>query len=169
MKYNSRKLLILMAMAAPLATAAQAQTAEGDNNDNKPVITYTANHPRYVLGGLTVDEMKGYDNDYLLNISGLNVGDTYEIPGPDISEAVRRYWNQKIFSNVEIVADSIVDGKAYLHIKLTAQPRISSIRYTGVKKSEREDCEKIIGFQPGNQITTDMVNRAEHYIKKHFV
>lgn len=169
MKYNSRKLLILMAMAAPLATAAQAQTAEGDNNDNKPVITYTANHPRYVLGGLTVDEMKGYDNDYLLNISGLNAGDTYEIPGPDISEAVRRYWNQKIFSNVEIVADSIVDGKAYLHIKLTAQPRISSIRYTGVKKSEREDCEKIIGFQPGNQITTDMVNRAEHYIKKHFV
>lgn len=169
MKYNSRKLLILMAMAAPLTTAAQAQTAEGDNNDNKPVITYTANHPRYVLGGLTVDEMKGYDNDYLLNISGLNVGDTYEIPGPDISEAVRRYWNQKIFSNVEIVADSIVDGKAYLHIKLTAQPRISSIRYTGVKKSEREDCEKIIGFQPGNQITTDMVNRAEHYIKKHFV
>ena len=169
MKYNSRKLLILMAMAAPLATAAQAQTAEGDNNDNKPVITYTANHPRYVLGGLTVDEMKGYDNDYLLNISGLNVGDTYEIPGPDISEAVRRYWNQKIFSNVEIVADSIVDGKAYLHIKLTAQPRISGIRYTGVKKSEREDCEKIIGFQPGNQITTDMVNRAEHYIKKHFV
>lgn len=169
MKYNSRKLLILMAMAAPLATAAQAQTAEGDNNDNKPVITYTVNHPRYVLGGLTVDEMKGYDNDYLLNISGLNVGDTYEIPGPDISEAVRRYWNQKIFSNVEIVADSIVDGKAYLHIKLTAQPRISSIRYTGVKKSEREDCEKIIGFQPGNQITTDMVNRAEHYIKKHFV
>lgn len=169
MKYNSRKLLILMAMAAPLATAAQAQTAEGDNNDNKPVITYTANHPRYVLGGLTVDEMKGYDNDYLLNISGLNVGDTYEIPGPDISEAVRRYWNQKIFANVEIVADSIVDGKAYLHIKLTAQPRISSIRYTGVKKSEREDCEKIIGFQPGNQITTDMVNRAEHYIKKHFV
>ena len=169
MKYNSRKLLILMAMAAPLATAAQAQTAEGDNNDNKPVITYTANHPRYVLGGLTVDEMKGYDNDYLLNISGLNVGDTYEIPGPDISEAVRRYWNQKIFSNVEIVADSIVDGKAYLHIKLTAQPRTSSIRYTGVKKSEREDCEKIIGFQPGNQITTDMVNRAEHYIKKHFV
>ena len=169
MKYNSRKLLILMAMAAPLATAAQAQTAEGDNNDNKPVITYTANHPRYVLGGLTVDEMKGYDNDYLLNISGLNVGDTYEIPGPDISEAVRRYWNQKIFSNVEIMADSIVDGKAYLHIKLTAQPRISSIRYSGVKKSEREDCEKIIGFQPGNQITTDMVNRAEHYIKKHFV
>lgn len=111
MKYNSRKLLILMAMAAPLATAAQAQTAEGDNNDNKPVITYTANHPRYVLGGLTVDEMKGYDNDYLLNISGLNVGDTYEIPGPDISEAVRRYWNQKSFRTLRLWPTALSTAK----------------------------------------------------------
>ena len=167
MKYTSR---ILLAMTACMALNAHAQS-EGQaakQTDNTPVITYTANHPRYVLGGLTVDEMKGYDSEYLQSISGLVVGQTYEIPGPDITEAIRKYWAQKVFSNVEIVADSIVDGKAYLHVKLTTQPRISSIRYTGVKKSEREDCEKIIGFQPGNQITTDMINRAEHYIKKHF-
>ena len=167
MKYSSR---ILLAMAASMALSAHAQTNDqvASPNDNAPVITYTANHPRYVLGGITVDEMKGYDSEYLQSISGLVVGQTYEIPGPDITEAIRKYWAQKVFSNVEIVADSIVDGKAYLHVKLTTQPRISSIRYSGVKKSEREDCEKIIGFQPGNQITTDMINRAEHYIKKHF-
>ena len=144
MKYTPR-VLLMFAMALSSVEAIQAQTDAAEAMPNTPVITYTANHPRYILGGLTVDEMKGYDVDYLLNISGLTVGQSYEIPGPDISEAVRRYWNQKIFSNVEIVADSIVDGKAYLHVKLTAQPRISSIRYTGVKKSEREDCEKIIG------------------------
>lgn len=132
MKYTPR-VLLMFAMALSSVEAIQAQTDAAEAMPNTPVITYTANHPRYILGGLTVDEMKGYDVDYLLNISGLTVGQSYEIPGPDISEAVRRYWNQKIFSNVEIVADSIVDGKAYLHVKLTAQPRISSIRYTGVK------------------------------------
>ncbi len=168
MKYSSRNVLAL-ALALMSFGAAKAQTETPDGGAAQtPVITYTANHPSYVLGGLVVDEMKGYDADYLQNISGLVVGQSYEIPGPDISEAIRKYWAQKVFSNVEIVADSIVDGKAYLHVKLTAQPRISSINYTGVKKSEREDCEKIIGFQLGNQITTDMVNRAEHYIKKHF-
>lgn len=145
MKYTPR-VLLMFAMALSSVEAIQAQTDAAEAMPNTPVITYTANHPRYILGGLTVDEMKGYDVDYLLNISGLTVGQSYEIPGPDISEAVRRYWNQKIFSNVEIVADSIVDGKAYLHVKLTAQPRISSIRYTGVKKSEREDCEKSLDF-----------------------
>ena len=167
MKYISRKLLVVAALGLSLHGNLWAQE-QADKDPNTPVITYTANHPRYVLGGITVDEMKGYDAEYLSSISGLEVGETYEIPGPDISEAVRKYWAQKIFSNVEIVADSIVGNKVFLHVKLTAQPRISSIHYNGVKKSEREDCEKIIGFQPGNQITTDMVNRAEHYIKKHF-
>ena len=167
MKYISRKLLVVAALGLSLHGNLWAQE-QVDKDPNTPVITYTANHPRYVLGGITVDEMKGYDAEYLSSISGLEVGETYEIPGPDISEAVRKYWAQKIFSNVEIVADSIVGNKVFLHVKLTAQPRISSIHYNGVKKSEREDCEKIIGFQPGNQITTDMVNRAEHYIKKHF-
>lgn len=159
----SRILLLLFAACSALALQAQS-----DKKIINPDIIYSANHQRYVLGGLTIDGVKEYDNDFLLSISNLNVGQTYEVPGPDISEAVRRYWNQKLFSNVEISADSIVGNRIYLHIQLTPQPRISSIKYTGVKKSEREDCEKIIGLQPGNQITNDMINRAEHYIKKHF-
>ena len=103
----------------------------------KPNINYTANRPRYILAGLTIDGIKGFDDNLLLSVSGLTVGETYEVPGPEISEAIMRYWQQKLFSNVSIEADSIVGGKIYLHIKLTAQPRISSINYNGVKKSER--------------------------------
>ena len=134
----------------------------------EPDINYTANRQRYELGGLTVEGIKGYDDQMLLNLSGLNVGQVYEIPGTDISEAVRRYWDQKLVSDVQIVADSIVGNKIYLRIKLTPLPRISSIKYTGVKKSEREDCEKIIGLQPGSQINQDYIDRAKLYIKRHF-
>lgn len=164
MKYPLRILLLLLTFLGGLCAKAQI-----DNTPKvEPEITYTASHPKYILGGITIDGISGFDENMLIGMSGLNVGDVYEIPGPDISEAVRRYWSQKLFSDVEILADSIVGSKVYLRVKLTAQPRISSIRYSGVKKSEREDCEKIIGLQSGNQITTDMVNRAEYLIKKHF-
>ena len=166
MKYISRLLLLLLAALA--TEAAKAQTPQEQKKIN-PEIVYTATNQRYVLGGLAIDGIKDYDEGLLLSISGLAVGETYEVPGQDISEAIQRYWKQKLFSHVSIVADSIVGNKIYLHIKLTAQPRISSINYTGVKKSEREDCEKIIGLQPGGQITTNIVNSAEHLIKKHFV
>ena len=146
----------------PMDAVAQVVTQE------KPTISYTAEHPRYILGGLTVDGIKGFDDEYLLGLSGLTVGKTYEVPGVEMSEAIRRYWGQKLFSNVRIEADSIVGSKIYLHIYLTAQPRISSIKYDGVKKSEREDIEGILGLQKGNQITPDMVDRAKLIIKRYF-
>ena len=134
----------------------------------KPEIVYTAEHPKYVLGGLTVDGIKGYDDELLINISNLVVGDTYEVPGPEISDAIQSYWKQGLFSNVAIEADSIVNGKIYLHIKLTAQPRISSLNINGVKKSEREDIEARIPLKVGNQVTQNLIDRARHRITKYY-
>lgn len=162
MKYCRR--LLLIAILAFTATQLAAQ----QNVQAAPDINYTQDRVRYILGGLTVDGVKEYDEDMLLNISGLNVGQVYDVPGEDISEAVRRYMKQKLFSNVRIEADSVVGGKIYLHIYLTTQPRISGINYSGLKKSEREDIEKQLGLQPGNQITPDMVDRAKIHIKRYF-
>ncbi len=164
MKYTARILLSLLALFTTLAARAQNTPTKIINPD----ITYSASHPRYELGGLAIEGAKNFDPELLASISGLTVGEVYEVPGTQIAEAVRRYWAQKLFSNVEITADSIVGNKIYLRVKLTPQPRISSINYSGVKKSEREDCEKIAGLQVGNQINTDVANRAKHFIKKHF-
>lgn len=157
-------LSLIVGLTLLLPTALRAQ----DDVHEKPNISYTAEHPRYILGGVAIDGIKGFDDDYLLSLSGLNVGETYEVPGTEISEAIRRYWAQKLFSNVRIEADSIVGSKIYLHIYLTAQPRVSSIAYHGVKKSEREDLEQALGLGVGAQITPDMVDRAELIVKRHF-
>lgn len=59
MKYISRKLLVVAALGLSIHGNLWAQEQVTDKEQNSPVITYTANHPRYVLGGITVDEMKG--------------------------------------------------------------------------------------------------------------
>lgn len=165
MKYISR-LFLLAAVTTMTASRLGAQT--NVPVQVKPDISYSQDRTRYILGGLAIDGGKGFDEDLLLSISGLTVGEVYDVPGEDISEAVRRYMKQKLFSNVRIEADSIVGSKIYLHIYLTPQPRISSINYTGVKKSEREEIEKRLGLQVGNQITPDMTDRAKIYIKRYF-
>ena len=119
---------------------------------DKPDIVYTNQPSQYVLGGLQIDGIKGYDNDLLQSISNLEIGKTYSVPGDEISKAIQNYWKQGLFSNVKIEADSIVGNKIYLHVKLTAQPRISSLRFNGLKKSEREDIEARIPLKAGNQI-----------------
>ena len=160
MKYIQHCLLALCC-ALGLNTA-QAQTIV------KPEIVYSSQSKSYILGGLTIDGIKGYDDDLLLNIANLEVGKTYEVPGDDISQAVRNFWKQGLFSNVQIEADSIVDNRIYLHIRLTAQPRISTLTYNGLKKSEREDIEARIPLRAGNQITPNLVDRSVYRIKKYF-
>lgn len=133
-----------------------------------PDIIYTADRSKYVLGGITVDPIKDYDEEMLISFSGLEVGKSYEIPGVDISQAVRNFWKHGLFSSVKIEADSIVGNKIYLHIKLGAQPRISSIKFNGLKKSDRTEIEKRIPLRVGNQITPNLVDRAKLRIRRYF-
>ena len=164
MKYLSR--IILLTLLA--LTVANSQAQDYVPVQVKPNITYTQDRTRYVLGGLAIDGADDFDEESLLSASGLIVGESYDVPGEDISEVIRRYMQQKLFSNVRIEADSIVGGKIYLHIYLTPQPRISSNSYSGVKKGEREEIEKQLGLQVGSHITPNMVDRAKFIIKNYF-
>ena len=48
------------------------------------------------------------------------------------------------------------------------RPRVSTINYYGLKKSEREDMEKKLGILKGGQITPNMIDRAKILAKKYF-
>lgn len=165
MKYIPNTKLITGALLMCATLSAQAQK---DSVQVAPDITYTADHPSYIIGGIQVEGADEFDREMLLNSSELNVGQTIEVPGPEISDAIRRYWKQGLYSDVKIEADSIVGNKVYLKIKLTSRPRISQIRYNGVKKSEREDIEAQLGIKKGSQITPDMLDRAKIIIKRYY-
>ena len=104
----------------------------------------------------------------LAGISGLTVGQRISVPGSEITNAVKRYWQHGLFSDVQISADSIVGEKIYLHIALKPRPRVSDINYIGLKKTEKEDMEKKLGILKGGQITPNMIDRAKILAKKYF-
>ena len=133
-----------------------------------PDISY-AGTPRHLeIGGLAVKGVEGYEDYVLTGLSGLSVGQVIDVPGTEITEAVKRYWKHGLFSKVAITADSIVDQKIYLCIHLATRPRVSTINYYGLKKSERDDMESKLGIMRGAQITPNMIDRAKILAKKYF-
>lgn len=133
-----------------------------------PEISYAGTPRSGVLGGIAVSGVEGYEDYMLASISGLTVGQKIELPGQAITDAVKRYWKHGLFSKVQISADSIVGDKIYLHFYLALRPRVSTISYIGVKKSEREDLETKLGLLKGSQITPNMIDRAELLAKNYF-
>lgn len=155
-------------LAASIAVFASSAAMVAQDKIVHPEISYAGTPRELVLGGMNVSGIDGYEDYMLTGISGLQVGQKLTVPGNEITDAVKRYWRHGLFSFVKISADSIVGNKIYLHINLEAHPRVSSINYIGLKKSEREDMEEKLGLLKGSQIHPDVINRAEILAKKYF-
>lgn len=161
--YIYNKVLVTLLLMLGIATGVQAQ----DKIIN-PDISYAGTERDVVVGGIAVSGVEGYEDYVLTGISGLAVGQRITVPGGDITDAVKRYWKHGLFSKVAIAADSIVGDKIYLHIYLAVRPRVSTINYIGLKKSEREDMDNKLGLLKGMQVTPNALDRAKILAKKYF-
>lgn len=123
----------------------------------------------YTIGGISVTGVRFLDTNALIGISGLRIGEEVTIPGDAVTTAVQKLWQQGLFSDVKISIDKIVSDSVYLDIYLQERPRISSVKYNGMKNSETQDLIKKINLPIGSQITAYLLNTAEKIIKDHFV
>ena len=142
------------------------KTAEKDSTQ-LPVIEYSNAAPKYQIAEIKVSGADNYEDFVLVGFSGLSVGDMISVPGDQITNAVKRFWKQGLFSDVKILATKIKDGKVWLNIALKERPRVSEINFNGLKKSEIEDLSIKVGITKGNQITPNISDRAKKVIEKY--
>lgn len=157
------KILLLIAVALGMTSRVAAQ-----EKIVNPDISYSGTPRICIIDGITVKGVQEYEDYMLTGLSGLSIGQQISVPGAELTEAVRRYWRHGLFSEVSITADSIVGNRIYLCVNLALRPRVSTINYTGLKKSEREDMEAKLGIMKGSQITPNMIDRAKILAKRYF-
>ncbi|MGL4228251.1 MAG: outer membrane protein assembly factor BamA [Tannerellaceae bacterium] len=166
-----RRILITFALVTGVLSS-QAQektdTLVVMNGHEVPTISYTGIPKKYKIAGIDIKGTTNYEDFVLLGFAGLSIGDIVEVPGDEITEAVKRFWKQGLFSDVKVLATRMEGDKIWIEIQLTERPRISEIKFSGVKKGEREDLEAKLGLVKGNQITPNLINRAKKEIKKYF-
>ncbi len=134
-----------------------------------PNISYSGSPKKYEIANIEVIGVENLDPKILVNISGLKVGQMISVPGDEVSEAIRRYWNHGLFSDVKIKAAKIEGRKIFLEILLQERPRLSDMSFYGLKKSEVETVEEKVAMMKGSQVTPYMIARAEKYITDYFV
>jgi outer membrane protein insertion porin family len=137
--------------------------------DEDPVISYSGSPKEYIIADIQVTGYLNNDPKILANLSGLKVGQRIQVPGDAISNAIKKYWEYGLFSDVKITADKIEGKYIYLNIFLQERPRLSDINFSGLKKSEIDDIKDKITMMRGTQVTKYLVDRAKKYIESHFV
>lgn len=164
----SNKLLLILSLMLLSIRGAAAQEAANDTIYN-PEIIYSPIPHTYEIAGISVSGVSHVEDYVIIGYSGLNVGEKIEIPGDAISNAVKRFWRQGLYSKVQISVTKRVGDKVWLDIALRQQPRLSILRFTGVKGGEKKDLNERLGMVEGQQLTPNIIARLKSIVENYYV
>ena len=123
----------------------------------------------YTIAGITVGGTKAFDENLIISISGLAVGDKVLIPGTDVfGKAITKLWKQKLISKIEISFTKLIDRNLYVHFEIIERPRLAEFKFVGVKKSEKDDLETKVALVKERVVTEEMRLSAIEAIRKFY-
>ena len=161
---------VLLQQSSPVDTIASMSIIQDTIPESeKPEIIYSLINKKFTIQDIMVTGTPEYQEDYaIIGFSSLKVGDVIEVPGDEITEAVKRFWRQGLYEDVQILANKQVDDKVWLEIRLRPRPRVSEIQYNGIKKSERTELDTRLNLRKGSQMSPHIVDRAKILIRKFY-
>jgi outer membrane protein insertion porin family len=151
--------LLLLLMLISVFPVTYAQEADSTNFS-----IYYSSPKKYIIADVQVSGIRYYDKTLLIQLSGLKVGDIVEIPGEVVTTAIKKLWQQGLFSDVKITATKVIGDQIWLDIFLQEQPRLADVNFFGISKSEKDDITQKVLLLRGSQITEHQLNSAQRTI-----
>ncbi len=123
----------------------------------------------YILGPVTVSGAKYLDPDLIVPLSGLKAGQKISIPGDDVGKAIRKLWEQGLFTNVEIRILKTLGNIVFLDILVTERPRLGKFAFEGkIKKGEQDELRDKIKLISGRVLTENLKTNTINIIQNHY-
>jgi outer membrane protein insertion porin family len=153
--------LVLLILSTPLF--AQIQLG-GDS-----VIIDFGNPTEYVIGGVVVTGTKFLDETVLISISGLQPGDTIDVPGEKTSKAITNLWKQGLFSDIKLIASRTQGKLIFFELNLIERPRLSKFSFKGVSKSEADKIREKIGLERDKVVTDNLIATTSNTVRNFYI
>ncbi|WP_242130720.1 BamA/OMP85 family outer membrane protein [Aestuariivivens marinum] len=123
-----------------------------------------SNSKKYTIGGITVSGNTTFSDQTIISYSRLREGKEISVPGEDIAFAIKKLWDSKLFSDIEIYR--VFEGDTvYLEIRLSDLPQLNEIKVNGVKKGKIEAIIKDNKLNKGVKVTENLIKTTENFLE----
>lgn len=122
----------------------------------------------YVLGGYTIKGLKKFGEESVKVFTGLRVGQPLKLPGDKLTSAIKKLYETKQFSDVDVYIAKIDKNVAYLDIEVVELPQLNKVNITGVKSSEVKKIIKEAELKKGKMVTDNLLVTAKNYVTKRY-
>jgi outer membrane protein insertion porin family len=142
--------------------SAEQASAQGSGNES-------VTQKQYEIGGIHARGLQYIEEDLLIAVSGLSVGDKIKLPHDEaIAKAIRVLWKQDIFADVSIEIEKFVGDKVFLLIVVEERPRLSRYNFRGIKKSEANELKDKVNLVTSKVVTDATKMDAVVRIRKYY-
>lgn len=127
-----------------------------------------SNGKKYILGDVSVSGNTSFSEQTIITYSGLSKGKEMSIPGEDIGDAIKKLWNSKLFSDIEVYITHIEGNVAYLQIRLSDLPQLNELKINGIKKGKVEGIVKDTKLNKGVKVTENLITTTKNFLTKKY-
>jgi len=122
----------------------------------------------YILGGITVTGLKKFSEETVKVFTGLRNGQVIKLPGDKLTSAIKKLYESKQFSNVDVYLARIDGNTVYLQFDVQELPQLNQIKISGVKKSKQKELIKDAELKTGVMVTDNLIVTTKNYFTKKY-
>lgn len=160
-KYSKSVLMLLMMFVFSNIVSAQ---------ENKSVIDIDYYSPKeYEVGEIKVTGAENLDENSVILLSGISVGQKVMVPSDKFSTAIDKLWKQGIFDEIHINITKVEGRTIFLEYNLKTKPRLSYFTFKGITRSEADKLKERMHIALGDVVTENMKSNCSNIINDYFI
>ena len=122
----------------------------------------------YILKKVSVTGKISYNEQTVTTFAGLEKGQSITVPGEEISNSIKKLWKLGLFNDVNFYVDKIEGDSISLELNINELPKLSEIKFVGVKKSAMEGLIKDNGLTPEKIVNENLITTTKYYIENKY-
>lgn len=94
---------------------------------------------QYILADVLVTGKISYNEQTVVTFTGLEKGQAINVPGEEISTAIKKLWKLGLFSDIEFYEVKTQNDSIWLELNINELPKLSEARFRALKKVSAKD------------------------------
>lgn len=123
---------------------------------------------QYILADVIVTGKTSYNQQTIVTFTGLEKGQAIQVPGDEISNAIKKLWKLGLFSDIEMFESKIQNDSIWLELSINELPKLSEAKIQGVKKGKREALLKDTQLTKGKIVNENLLTTTKNYIENKY-
>ena len=123
----------------------------------------------YILSDIELLGEYNLDKKSVLKLMDLSLKQKITVPGEEITNGLKKLWNQNLFSDIQI--SKIHESETDIILQIYLKPALSLLKFSfqGIKKGEEDNLRDKINLYTGMAVDSNLLNTSKQKIEEYFV